>query len=175
MTTLAELFNAPEGIPYGDKTYRLREPDLLERGEYAKWLAAEARAEAANSTDLPDEDRRRLISDTNKDIAMKRYAWGSAACVESLGTLDGIAKLMSIVCRAQGVTFALALKICESRVTEVARILLAAEVGDDPEKKALARQLLTSTGLPPNFLSSSWSASSTTATPDPPPSPPSPT
>jgi hypothetical protein len=171
MQDLAELFNAPEKIEFEGKTYLLREPTLVEAGEWSRWFQAEARASAARATELPEEDRRRLLRDVNADIAAQVYSWGSEACVIALRSPEALAQLMTIVCRDQGVTHALALRACKARLHEIARALLAAEQGDDPEKKALARQLLTSVGLPANFLSASWSPSSTST--DPPRSPPS--
>lgn len=174
MTSLADLLNAPSDFEHGGKVYKLREPTLLECATYQRWLESEARASAAAATDLPEEDRRNLLRDVNADIAAKRYAWAGAVCVDSLRTPQGIAKLMSIVCADQGVTYELALKMCEARLADLARLLLAAETGDDPEKKAALGQLLRSAGLPENFLSSSWSAPATgTSEPAPTPSPPS--
>lgn len=171
MPDLAELFNAPEKLEFEGNTYLLREPTVVEAGEWSRWFQAEARASAARATELPEEDRRRLLRDVNADIAAQVYSWGSEACVVALRSPEGLARLMCIVCKEQGVTYPLALKICTARLHEIARVLLAAEQGDDPEKKALARQLLTSVGLPANFLSDSWSPSSTNT--DPGPSPPS--
>jgi len=173
MSTLAQLLNSPEEFEFGGKTYRLREPTLIECGEYQKWLESEARASAAASTDLPEEDRRQLLRDVNADVAAKRYAWAGLECVLSLRSADGMAKLMSIVCRDQGVTYPLALKMTTARLWDIARVLLAAEQGDDPEKKAAVRELIRRTGLPHDFLSNSSSGSSTNSAAAPPPSPPS--
>jgi hypothetical protein len=173
VATLADIFNSPETFEYEGTTYTLREPTLPECGEYQKWLEAEARASAAASTELPERDRRRLLSDVIAEIAAKRYAWGGLACVESLSTAEGIGKLMSIVCRDQGVTYALGVKIATARLWDIARMLLATEQGDDPEKKEMVRQLLRSVGRPQNFLSDSSSGSSTPTTAGPPPSTPS--
>lgn len=170
MASVADLFNSPEEFVYENQTYRLREPTLIECGEYQRWLESEARASACAAVDLPEEDRRNLLRDVIADIASKRYAWAGEECVYSLRRADGMAKLMSIVCRDQGVSYQLALKMCQARLLEIARVLLAAEQGDDPEKKALVRQLLKSVGLPHDYLSSLSSDSPTTP---PAPSPPS--
>lgn len=173
MATLAELLNSPAEFTFEGQTYKLREPTLLECGEYQRWLESEARASAAASTDLPEEDRRQLLRDVNADVAAKRYAWGGPECVLSLRSPDGLAKLMSIVCRDQGVTYPLARQMCVARLWDIARALLAVEQGDDPEKKARLAALLKSMGLPPDFLSSVSSDLPTSSAAGPPPSWPS--
>lgn len=173
-TSLADLLNAPSEFTYkkGEetRTVKMREPTLLESGQYQRWLESEARASAAAAIELPEEDRRQLLRDTNADIATKRFAWGGVECVKSLTTPDGIAKLMSIVCADQGVTFAIAREVVSGNLLEIARLLRVAEAeGEtDPEKKALLAALLKSKGLPENFLSTSSSGSPTTPSEPPP-------
>lgn len=161
MPSLAELLNSPSELQFEGKTYLLREPTLPECGLYQRWLESEARASAAAATELPEEDRRQLLRDTNQDIAAKVYAWGGEVCVKSLRTPDGVAKLFSIVCADQGLTFAMARQAVDKSLREIAAILLGAAAEDDPEKKAMLGQTLLRLGLPANFLSSSSSDSPT--------------
>jgi hypothetical protein len=170
VATLAELVNAPTDITFRDVTYRLREPTLLERGRYQRWLEQEARASAAAATELQEEDRRNLLRDVNADIAAKRYAWGGEVCVESLRTPDGLAKLYAVVCDSQGLSFELAREMVDAHFTDIARVLTAAneaaEAGDEDAKKSLGL-LLSRLGRPANFLSTSSSASPTSSAPKP--------
>ncbi len=175
MASIADLFNAPSDFSFEGTTYRLREPTLYECGRYQRWLESEARASAAASTELPEDDRRNLLRDVNADVAAKVYAWGGAVCCRSLGTPDGIAKILSIVCEDQGVTYPIAMAMVRADLLETARRLklAAEEAEEDPEKKAELARLLKSRGLPGNFLSTSWSDSATTPSADPPTSSPS--
>lgn len=168
MASLADLLNSITEFTHDGITYKLRQPTLLECGQYQRWLESEARASAAAATELPEEDRRNLLRDVNADIAAKLYAWGGEVCVKSLRTPDGIAKLMSIVC---GILVPDARAVVDKRLHEIAAILMASVMGDDPEKKAELRQLLLNLGLPPNFLNTPSSNSPTNS--DPPDSPPS--
>jgi hypothetical protein len=155
VATLAELVNAPTDITFRDVTYRLREPTLLERGRYQRWLEQEARASAAAATELQEEDRRNLLRDVNADIAAKRY---------------GLAKLYAVVCDSQGLSFELAREMVDAHFTDIARVLTAAneaaEAGDEDAKKSLGL-LLSRLGRPANFLSTSSSASPTSSAPKP--------
>lgn len=170
MATLAELVNAPTDITFREVTYRLREPTLVERGRYQRWLEQEARASAAAATELQEEDRRNLLRDVNADVAAKRYAWGGEVCVESLRTPDGLAKLYSIVCEGQGLSYELAREMMDEHYAEIARVLTAAndaaEAGDEEAKKSLGL-LLSRLGRPANYLSTRSSASPTSSAPKP--------
>lgn len=173
MTSLADLFNSPSELTHEGVTYRLREPTLEECGMYQRWLEAEARAGAARATELPEADRVLLLREAGRDVAKQVYAWGGEACVESLRTPNGLAKLMSIVCADQGVTHELARKICDARLLEIAALLLEledADAGGDPAKKAELARLLRSIGRPPNYLARG-SSSSPTSTGRPPSTP----
>lgn len=166
MTSLADLLNSPTDITFRGVTYKLREPDLMERGRYQRWLEQEARASAAAATELTEEDRRNLLRDVNADIAAKVYAWGGEVCVKSLRTPDGVAKLYGIVCEGQGLTYELALEMMDAHFVQIADVLTAANeaaaAGDEEAKKSLGR-LLNSMGLPAGYLNTSSSASATSS------------
>jgi hypothetical protein len=176
MSSIADLTNAPSVLVHDGKEYLLREPTLVECGMYQRELESEARASAAAATDLPEEDRRNLLRDVNADIASFRFAWGGEECVRSLRTPQGVAKLFSIVCKDQGLTYRVALDAVNANLLLIARLLrIAEEEGEsDPEKKAQLAALLRSVGLPGNFLSNSSSGSPTTPSEAPPTSSPSP-
>jgi hypothetical protein len=168
MNSLADLFNSPAELAYEGTTYKLRQPTLEECGQYQRWLEAEARAGASRATELPEADRQVMLREAGRDIAKQVYAWGGEACVESLRTPTGLAKLVSIVCADQGVTHELARKMCEARLLEIAGLLLDLEdAEDDAEKKAALARLLKSIGRPPNYLARGSSSSPTPAAPPP--------
>lgn len=171
MAGLADLLNAPSEFTYDGKTYQLRHPTVMECGRYQRWLEAEARASAAAATDLPEEDRRNLLRDTNADIAAQTFAWGGEACVKSLRSLSGQAKLVALILEDQGVTLAVARQMVETRLAEIAALILEA-VGEDPQGNAL-RRLLTQVGRPPDWFATTSSDCATPPTPTPPASSPS--
>lgn len=161
MAGLADLFNSPTGVTFGGKTYMLRQPTVTEALAYQRTIEEDARANAARSVDLPEEDRRQLLRDVNKDITAKVYAWGQEVCVLSLRTVDGIARLMSIICADQGMTEAIALRLCDEKLRECVAIM-GAELDDDPKSQ---RALLAALGLRPDFLTTSSTPSSDSPTP----------
>ena len=160
MTSLADLLNSPTEIEFEGKVYQLREPTLEECGMYQRWLEAEARAGAAAATDLPEDQQDRLLRAVSRDIAAQVYCWGGEECVNSLNTPTGMGKLLSIVCRTQGLDYGTAVRMCNAKLFDVAKLLL--KYSDDPEKKTELDALLKSVGLPPDFLSKTSSGSSTT-------------
>lgn len=161
--SLAALLNSPTEftveIDGEERTFSLRQPTLLEAGQYQRWLEQEARAGAARATELTDEDRRNLLRDVQADIAAQRYAWGGEECVRSLRSQTGVAKLMSIVC---GVNEHLARQAVEKNMLAIADLLVG-ELENDPTGKALG-SLLRSVGLPTSFFHSSSSSSPTSPT-----------
>ena len=173
--TLADLFNSPSEFEFEGVVYKLRQPTLIECGQYQRWLEQEARAGAARATELDEADRRNLLRDVQADIAAKRYAWGGELCVQSLRTPDGIAKLTAIICADQGMTEATAKKAAEQRLWEIAAVIAAAQEEEQRTGKAnpQLRELLARLGLRPDFLSTSSSDSATNPTDEPPTSSPS--
>lgn len=152
--TLADLLAAPTEYSVGGLVLKLREPTLLECAQYQRWLEQEARAGAARATELPEDDRRRLLADVQADIAAKRYAWGGEVCTRSLGTRDGVARLLSII---NGVDYDTALAAVGDRHDEIARVMFGV-LEETDQGKVLAAALKTS-GLPPTCwpaLLSGW-------------------
>jgi len=149
--TLADLLNAPTEMEFEGVTYRLREPTLLEEGEFQRWLESRAREAAGRATDLPDEDRRNLLRDVTADIASGRYAFGGEECLRALRTEVGWAKLVAIVLRDQGVSDQLAARMVNRRLREIVAVMRAE---GESYPKALA-EVLSRLGLPADFLSSS--------------------
>jgi len=156
--TLADILNSPTTIHGPDGTeYQLREPTMMERGQFQRWLEQRAREAAGRATELPPEEQRQLIRDVNTDVAIGLFAWGSAACVQALQTPDGIAKLYSLTL---GVSAERAAAIVAHNQAEVVALIAAhMSGGTDEEKKAL-RRMLVSLGLPADFLDNSNAFSS---------------
>jgi hypothetical protein len=150
MPTLADLLNAPSDFEFEGTVYKLREPTLMECGRYQRWLEQEARASAARAVELPDEDRRNLLRDVTADIAAQVYAWGGEACVRSLRTPQGIARLLAIIGDGQGITPALAARMVDRKLREIAALLAAAQEDDAGGKKLEAVALRL--GLPRTFF-----------------------
>jgi hypothetical protein len=169
---LASLLNSPQTFEHDDVTYHLRQPNILECGEFQRGLEQEARASAARATELPEEDRQKLLLGVQREIVAGVYAWGGEVCVQSLRTPQGIAKLLAIVAREQGMTPKLALEIVDRRMREIAAILIAASAGDDPEQKKSLAAVCLSLGLPPDFLNTSSPESATPRSEAPPTSNP---
>ena len=152
--TLADMLNSPSEIKYDGKTYLLRQPTLLEQGTFQRYLEQRAydAIERRDYQDARQQDRDRNA--LNRDVAAGVYEWGGEVCCQSLQTQTGIAKLLNILLRDQGVTEELARKIVDRQVKEIAAVLASKAVSDP---KALG-QILSSLGLPENFLSTVSSA-----------------
>lgn len=162
--TLADILNAPTTVRGPDGTeYQLREPTALERGMFQRWLEQRAREAAGRATDLPPDEHRQLLRDVNTDIAVGTFAWGGAACVQSLQTPDGTAKLYSFVL---GVSPEKAADIIAHNQAECVAVIAAHMSGGTDEEKKGLRQMLVSLGLPADFLDGlNVNSSSNSATP----------
>lgn len=167
--TLADFFNAPGEFRLGDEVFRMREPNQLEQGEFQRWLEQLAFDNLMARKYQTDADREAALRVWQHDCAAGVYEYGGVVCLRRLTdpNLKGLAKLMEVVCREQGMTYDKASAIARN---EQARLvaLISKQATDDP--KALAA-VLTRLGLPSDFFSSS-SATRPSAAPT--PSPPSP-
>ncbi|MDY3558406.1 hypothetical protein R5W23_005499 [Gemmata sp. JC673] len=171
--TLADAFAVGSDITGPDGTvYKLRKPTLYEQGEFQRWLEQRAHDAVDRSTAPEDaKDRRHARIDT--DAALGKYEFDGPYAMEALWTPAGLAKVVAIVCRDQGVTDELAERLVADQIKRIAAALLA-RASDDP--KALA-PLLGALGLPTDWLRSgpnepSSSSSSTPRSTEPSPSSP---
>lgn len=161
MHAIDDLLNSETGIEFEGKIYKLRQASAVECGQYAKCIQSEARAGIINDTALTEEERRLQLRDLNADIAAKRYRYGGEVCVLSLRTVEGIARMISIIGEDQGLTYDIALRFCELKFREIIAAIKVAEAEEsgDPKELAALPALIASLGLPPTFLSSGLSDS----------------
>lgn len=169
---LTDILNAPTELEFEGRVYKLRQPTLMEQAVFARWLEQRARDAAGRAVELTEDDRRQLLRDVNADIASGVYDWGGEACVRSLRSPSGLAKLLAVILADQGVTEATAAKILDRSMREIAAVVVS-KVTDDPNS---LRATLATLGLPADFLGSYSSPSRTrpsttgsTTSPDSPP------
>lgn len=147
--TLADLLNAPTELTLDGKTYKLRQPTVLEEATFSRWLEQLARESAARAVDIPEEQQRQLLRDVNADIAAGVYAVNGPVYVASLQSPARLPKYLSVILADQGCDEATARKLAERFLGEVVATLLSGH--HDPKTLAV---VLAKLGLPPNFLSS---------------------
>jgi hypothetical protein len=148
--TLGDVFNSPTAIPFEGVEYRLRQPTLMEQGEYQRWLEQRA-YEAIERRDYRDPDHReRDRRNLNNDVAAGVFEWGGEVCVRAVQTPGGLARLLSVICRDQGLTEQKAKGLVDLKVREIAAVLVARATKDPNSLRAV----LATLGLPETFLSS---------------------
>ena len=101
--TLADAWNVPRGIRDKDgKEYPLRKPTQVEQGQFAVWLEGRAHAAVDRSEDSEERKLKRhhLI---DVDAGLGKYEWDGPLALEAMWTPAGFAKILTIVCRDQGV------------------------------------------------------------------------
>jgi hypothetical protein len=153
---IADVFNVSTEVKGPDGTvYQLRKPTLVEQGFFARWLETRAHAAVDRSeASEAQKDRRHHLIDV--DAGLGKYEYDGAIAMEALYTPAGMAKILAIVCRDQGLTDEKAEELFLANAREVAaRILMKA--ADDP--KAL-RPLLGALGFPMSWLECEESESS---------------
>ena len=159
--TLAELLNSPTAIPFEGVEYQLRQPTLMEEGEYQRWLEHRAYEAIERRTyrdpDQQERDRRNL----NNDVAAGVFEWGGEVCVRAIQTPGGLARLLHIMLRDQGLTEAKAKALVDRKMREIAAVLVARSTSDPNSLRAT----LATLGLPEDFLSAASSCRPTTETP----------
>jgi hypothetical protein len=159
MPTLADFFNAPTELPLKDaagnvvRTFKVRQPDQLEQGQYQRWLEQRAYDGIERRTYQDPTQQAADRAALNRDIAAGLFEYGGPVCCQALGTPGGIAKLLTIICADQGLSPDDAATLVDQQVREIAAVLW--ERGND-DPKALAA-ILKRLGLPKNYFSNSSS------------------
>lgn len=149
--TLADFLNAPTEFELDGETFRVRKPDQLEQGEYQRWLEQLAYDAIARRTYQNEAERLACLRMHDQDCAAGVYEWGGEVAVRRLLTVKGFAKLLSIVCRADGLTERKAEKLIEKESHKLAAVM-ASKVTADPK---VLEAVLASLGLPSDFCSPS--------------------
>lgn len=167
--TIADFFNAPNELRYGDEVFRIREPDQLEQGEFQRWLEDLALNSTLARTYPRPEDRDAALRVWQQDCAAGVYEWGGVMCLRRLAdpNLNGLAKFLEIVCRDQGVTPEKARAVAKHAQLQLIAILNK-QAADDPKAVEAAT---AGVGLPRDFCTSSCATPRSEAPPTSPPSP----
>ena len=149
--TLRDIFNAPTEFVLDDETFRVRQPNELEQGEFQAWLEQLA-FDAINRRTYQSEGEKTAALDRH-DVrcAAGDYEWGGEIATRRLTTPTGLAKLLSIVCRDQGLTERKAKRLVEQESKKLAAVLVSRVTSDPKVLEATLAQL----GLPSDFFSSS--------------------
>ena len=149
MATLADMLNAPSEIQFKGKTYLLRRPDLLEEGTFERWLAQRALDEIERTTyENPSqkaEDRKNHFLDVVAGV----YEAGGLVYTRSMMSQTGAAKIISIICKDQGMTLAMAREMVRENLKGCVA-LIASKVYSDPK---VVEAILNAIGLPSDYLS----------------------
>lgn len=133
--TLADIFAVGSDLKGTDgKTYKLRKPTLYEQGEFQRWLEQRAHDAVDRGTES-DEKKDRRHDRIYADSALGKYEWDGPFAMEAMWTPAGLAKIVAIVCRDQGVTDEEAEKLVAEQIKRVAAIILM-QASEDP--KAIA-------------------------------------
>jgi len=152
MSTLADLVNAPTELEFKGVKYLLKQPNANQEGEFQRWLEQKA-YNAIITTKYPDsnmrgENERRHF----QDIAAGIYEAGGEVYAKAVVQPAGMEKLISIICRDQGMTDRIAKEVVELKMREVAAIIVS-KVNTDPKVlEAVAIRF----GLPNDFFSSDF-------------------
>lgn len=162
--TQADIFSVGAEFKGPDGTvYVIKKPNGYQQGEFQRWL--EQRAHDAVERSIASEDskaRRHHLIDI--DAGLGKYEWDGPLALEAMWTPVGIAKILTIICRDQGVNDSKAEEILAHSIKEVA-VKMLMRAAKDP--KALA-PVLGALGLPMDWMESEPSDSSSSSSPTPP-------
>lgn len=157
--TTADIFNVGADLRGPDGTvYRIKKPTLYQQGEFQRWLEQRAHDAVDRSTATEDQKARRhhLI---DIDAGLGKYEWDGPIALEAMWSIAGLTKILTIVCRDQGVTDEQAEAVISHNLREsAARLLLGA--ARDPKLRADLALVLGSLGLPMDWMESEPNVSS---------------
>jgi hypothetical protein len=148
--TQADMFNVGCAFigPDGTK-YTIKKPTQYQQGEFQKFLEDRAHAAVARSS---DSEERKLQRDHLIDIdaGLGMYEWEGQLANKAKWEPAGLAKILTILCRDQGVTDEKAEEILAHSLKEVAAKMLMQAVRDP---KAAA-PVLAALGYPMDWFES---------------------
>jgi hypothetical protein len=150
MSTLADYVNAPTEIEFDKKIYHLRQPTLFEEGEFQRWLEHQAlfKIETADKEILDDAKRDKARQTHFQDCASGVYESGGELYGKALMSQAGMAKMLSIVLKDDGITLAIAKEMVKVKIREVLAVLISKVTSDPKAHEAVLAKL----GLPKDFF-----------------------
>lgn len=140
--TTADIFNEGSYLtdPAGKKTFAMRQPSQEEQGQFQRWCEQEAHDAIDRSTGSEEsKDRRHSFIDVAAGLG--KYQYEGEYGYEARFLPAGMAKLISIVLRDQGVTEEKATDLVRHKFKELAAEYIGRKVAN-PKAMALVRQAL---------------------------------
>ncbi|MBA4191314.1 MAG: hypothetical protein C0467_25305 [Planctomycetaceae bacterium] len=157
--TLSDVLNAPTELEFEGTTYRLRQPNQMERGEYEQWVKKRSFDEIERR-EYKDEARRdRAHNLLVQDISAGVYDFDGVVVTKSFKDDNCFGKLLSIVLRDQGVTHEIGRRMMATARKQV-MFAVTRRVFTDPKDWSLVAQLLELPGVPDSPAHESKSSSS---------------
>jgi hypothetical protein len=147
--TLADFLNSPREIEFEGTKWKLRQPTLDEEGEFQVWLEQEEYNAIERRTYQSEEQKIQDRKELNESAAVGDYEYGGPLVVKSLSRPKGIAKIISIICRDQGMDDGTAKRMAKYKLSEIAVTICSKLEGMDP--KTLG-ELCLRHGLPADYF-----------------------
>ena len=146
MAKLAELLNVNKEFKFKDKTYKLGEADIEQRGEFAAWVENNA-LEYLHRMQLNDKENRftdfieKALRSHVIDVAAGVYEWGGDAVSKATQTRMGQIQLLYIALKKHDpeITVEIAEKMLDDKYKEVTEKIK--EVFNDPKLSAELAEL----------------------------------
>lgn len=139
--TLGDLFNAPTEFKLDGETFRVSKPGQLQQGEFQRWLEQLAFDRINSRTYQSDAEKALSLRMHDQDCAVGAYEWGSPLSLQRIQTQRGLAKLLEIICREQGLDANKAQRLVEENALGLIQVFRD-KVTADPKALALALETL---------------------------------
>lgn len=147
--TLADIFAVGSLLAYKGKEYRIGQPGLVQQGQFQRWLEQRAH-DAVDRSDASEDAKDRRHARIDTDAALGKYEYDGPYAQEALYMPAGMAKMLEIIGREEGITPEVAEGMVREKIKEVAAVMLRARISDP---KVLA-QAIASLGLPSEWAES---------------------
>lgn len=164
MQTTAEIFAVGQKFTGPDgQEWELKPPTGIQQGQFSRWLEERVHA-AIDRGPESDEKKDKRHDRVYLESGLGMYEWDGEYAQEAVFKLAGLAKILAIVCRDQGLTDEGAVDAVAHSAKEVAVKILKAHARDP---NAL-RPVLEALGLPLEWIESGPSKPSGECSPTPP-------
>jgi hypothetical protein len=123
MPTLSDFLNTPRDVELEGKTWKLRQPVLDEEAMFQRWLEAEAYRAIEKRSYRSEGQREEDLDSLDEAVRAGAYEYSGELALQAMGQVKGVARMVAIICRDQGMTEAIARKMVEKRFRDIEAIL----------------------------------------------------
>jgi hypothetical protein len=122
MPSLADILNSPRIVEFENTKWKLRQPTIGDEGRFQAWLEQEAFERIEQRRGPTKEQKLQDWERVRQSALAGNYEYGRPLAIKAMSQTKGIAAMLRIVCRKQGMTEPTSRSMAAQKFKEVASI-----------------------------------------------------